>query len=31
VVAHGGTIACASEPGQGTEFHFLLPQAVPPA
>jgi signal transduction histidine kinase len=30
VVAHGGTIACTSEPGRGTEFHFLLPQASPP-
>ncbi|HVU23090.1 MAG TPA: ATP-binding protein [Opitutus sp.] len=26
VVAHGGSIACTSEPGQGTEFHFLLPR-----
>jgi signal transduction histidine kinase len=25
VVAHGGTIACASSPGNGTEFHFLIP------
>jgi len=25
VVAHGGSIACASEPGRGTEFYFLLP------
>jgi signal transduction histidine kinase len=25
VVAHGGTIACSSAPGGGTEFHFLVP------
>lgn len=25
IVAHGGSIACTSEPGRGTEFHFLLP------
>lgn len=25
VVAHGGSIACTSEPGQGAEFYFLLP------
>jgi signal transduction histidine kinase len=25
VVAHGGTIACSSVPGGGTEFHFLVP------
>ena len=25
VVAHGGTIACTSEVGAGTEFYFLLP------
>ncbi len=25
VVAHGGSIACTSEPGAGTDFHFLLP------
>jgi len=25
VVAHGGSIACESAPGRGTEFHFLLP------
>ena len=25
VVAHGGSIACASAPGQGCDFHFLLP------
>ncbi len=27
VVAHGGSIACASEPGRGAEFYFLLPLA----
>ena len=26
VVAHGGTIACSSQVGVGTEFHFLLPR-----
>ncbi|HWA84583.1 MAG TPA: ATP-binding protein [Opitutus sp.] len=26
VVAHGGSILCTSEPGQGTEFQFLLPR-----
>jgi signal transduction histidine kinase len=26
VVAHGGSIACASVPGQGADFHFLLPR-----
>ena len=26
VVAHGGSIACTSEPGRGTEFFFLLPR-----
>jgi len=26
VVAHGGTISCASEKGHGTEFQFLLPR-----
>jgi len=25
VVAHGGSIACTSEPGKGAEFYFLLP------
>jgi signal transduction histidine kinase len=27
VVAHGGSIACASEVGRGAEFYFLLPAA----
>jgi len=27
VVAHGGSIACISSPGDGTEFHFLVPGA----
>ena len=26
VVAHGGTIACTSEVGKGTEFFFLIPR-----
>jgi signal transduction histidine kinase/HAMP domain-containing protein len=30
VVAHGGSIACASEPGRGAEFYFLLPTGRPP-
>jgi signal transduction histidine kinase len=25
VLAHGGSIACTSRPGQGSDFHFLLP------
>ncbi|MBI5771618.1 MAG: HAMP domain-containing protein [Verrucomicrobia bacterium] len=28
VVAHGGSIACASEPGRGAEFYFLVPRPV---
>jgi NtrC-family two-component system sensor histidine kinase KinB len=27
VVAHGGSIACSSDPENGTEFHFLIPVA----
>jgi signal transduction histidine kinase len=26
VVAHGGSIACQSEPGRGSEFYFLVPR-----
>ena len=26
IVAHGGSIACTSEPGKGTEFYFQLPR-----
>jgi NtrC-family two-component system sensor histidine kinase KinB len=26
VVAHGGSIACSSTVGEGTEFHFVLPR-----
>ena len=26
VVAHGGSIACHSRVGEGTEFYFLLPR-----
>jgi signal transduction histidine kinase len=26
VVAHGGSIGCSSQPGSGTQFHFLLPR-----
>jgi signal transduction histidine kinase len=25
VVAHGGTIACSSKPGEGSDFYFLIP------
>lgn len=28
VVAHGGSIACDSPPGAGSDFHFLLPAAT---
>lgn len=28
VVAHGGSIACDSAPGAGSDFHFLLPAAT---
>lgn len=30
VIAHGGSIGCASGPGEGSDFHFDLP-ASPPA
>ena len=29
VLAHGGSIACASVPGQGSDFYFLLPGTAP--
>lgn len=25
VLAHGGTIACTSKPGEGSDFHFVIP------
>jgi signal transduction histidine kinase len=31
VVAHGGTIACASKLGEGSDFYFLLPARKPAA
>jgi len=31
VVAHGGSIACTSSPGAGSDFHFLLPASLPDA
>ncbi len=30
VIAHGGTIACSSKVGQGSDFYFLLPLAPAP-
>jgi NtrC-family two-component system sensor histidine kinase KinB len=30
VLAHGGTIACSSKAGQGSDFYFLLPVAPAP-
>jgi len=29
VVAHGGTIACSSKPGEGSDFYFLIPTDLP--
>ena len=29
VVAHGGTIACASKPGEGSDFYFFIPAGHP--
>ena len=29
VVAHGGSIACTSAAGHGSDFHFLVPAAMP--
>jgi signal transduction histidine kinase len=26
VVAHGGAIACTSRPGEGSDFHFVIPE-----
>ena len=31
VLAHGGTIACASKPGEGSDFYFIIPSAPPDA
>jgi len=31
VVAHGGSIACTSRVGQGSDFHFLVPAVTAPA
>ncbi len=31
VVAHGGSIACSSTPGAGSDFYFLLPASAPAA
>ncbi len=31
VVAHGGSIACTSRVGQGSDFHFLVPAVSAPA
>jgi len=31
VVAHGGSIACSSTPGAGSDFYFLLPAGRPDA
>ncbi|HEY9249667.1 MAG TPA: sensor histidine kinase, partial [Rariglobus sp.] len=29
VVAHGGSIACSSQLGKGSDFYFILPAGLP--
>jgi signal transduction histidine kinase len=31
VQEHGGTLACESQPGQGTRFRLVLPKSTHPA